>query len=124
MTFLLSFLFGGLLCALAQILIDRTSLCAARILVIYVTAGVLIGALGWYEPLRDLFGCGITVPLVGFGGNIAAGVREAVDAYGILGAFTGPFTAASAGVCAALIFSFLFLLVFSSGPKRITSRRP
>lgn len=114
-----AFLVGGLLCVAAQILIDLTALTPARILVLYVTLGVLLGALGLYEPLYRFAGCGASVPLIGFGGNIAAGVREAIDKDGAIGILTGGFTAAAAGCSAALIFGYLSALIFSGKPKKL-----
>lgn len=116
---LLSFAVGGLFCVAAQILIDLTSLTPARILVLYVTGGVLLGATGLYAPLFSFAGCGASVPLVGFGANIARGVREAIDREGALGILTGGFSAASAGCSAALIFGYLSALLFSGKPKKL-----
>ena len=104
MEFLKAFLVGGLLCAAGQILIDKTKLTPARILVLYVVAGVLLGALGIYETLVDFAGAGATVPLTGFGYNLAKGVREAVNEEGFWGIFTGGFKAAPRGGTAALVF--------------------
>lgn len=116
---LLSFAVGGLFCVAAQILIDLTSITPARILVLYVTGGVLLGATGLYDPLFSFAGCGASVPLVGFGANIARGVREAIDREGALGILTGGFSAASAGCSAALIFGYLSALLFSGKPKKL-----
>lgn len=116
---LLSFAVGGLFCVAAQILIDLTALTPARILVLYVTGGVLLGATGLYDPLFSFAGCGASVPLVGFGANIARGVREAIDREGALGILTGGFSAASAGCSAALIFGYLSALLFSGKPKKL-----
>ena len=117
--YLAVFLMGGALCALAQLLIDLTSLTPARILVLYVVLGVALGAVGLYAPLKEIFGAGISVPLLGFGGNIAEGVREAVRKEGLLGALTGPLTAASGGIAAALLFGYLAALLGKSRPKRL-----
>lgn len=114
-----SFLVGGLFCVIAQLLIDLTPLTPARILVAFVCSGVLLGALGLYEPLLSFAGCGASVPLVGFGGNIAKGVKEAIDKDGALGILTGGFTAAAAGCAAALIFGYLAALIFKGKPKRM-----
>ena len=116
--YLFAFLVGGLVCLAAQLLIDLTKLTPARILVIYVVLGVFLGAVGVFEPLVDLAGCGITVPLVGFGGNIARGVREAVSETGLLGALTGGLSAASGGTAAALCFGYLVALFCNAKPKR------
>ncbi len=113
------FVSGGVLCVIAQLLIDLTKLTPARILVCYVTAGVVLGAVGLYEPMRELFGSGVTVPLLGFGGNIAEGVRTAVAEKGFLGIFTGPLTAAAGGSSAALCFGYLAALFGKSRPKRL-----
>ena len=110
---------GGLFCVAAQLLIDLTRLTPARILVSYVVLGVALGAFGLYEPLYDFAGAGVSVPLVGFGGNIARGVRAAVHEMGLLGALTGPLTAASGGTAAALVFSFLAACFVNGRPKRL-----
>ena len=115
--YLWAFLVGGALCAIAQILIDKTKLTPARILVGYVMAGVFLGAIGVYEPLVKLAGAGASVPLTGFGYSIAKGVREAVDKSGLLGIFTGELTAAAGGTAAALIFSFLAAIIFKGKAK-------
>ena len=112
-----AFLVGGLLCAAGQILIDRTSLTPARILTAYVVAGVLLGALGLYQPLADWAGAGATVPLTGFGNLLAKGTREAVQQDGLLGALTGPLTSAAGGITAAVLFGTLAALVFPSKEK-------
>ena len=117
-----AFVVGGGFCALAQILIDKTKLTPARILVLYVCAGVLLGAVGLYQPLFDLAGAGASVPLVGFGAAIARGVKEAVAEKGILGALSGPLTAASAGTCAALVFGYLAAVIFKSKPKQLKKK--
>ena len=115
--YLKCFLVGGLLCAVGQVLIDKTALTPARILTCYVVAGVVLGAVGAYEPLVDFAGAGATVPLTGFGNTLAKGTRRAVAERGALGIFTGGFTAASAGVCAAIVFGFLAALLFRSKDK-------
>ena len=112
-----AFAVGGLLCALGQLLIDYTKLTPARILSCFVVAGVVLGALGLYQPLADWAGAGATVPLTGFGNVLARGVRKAVEEKGLLGAFTGGFTAAAGGVCAALFFVYLTALLFKPGDK-------
>ncbi len=111
------FLAGGALCAIGQILIDRTALTPARILTAYVVAGVILGAVGVYEPFTDWAGAGATVPLTGFGNLLARGVREAVDEKGLLGAFTGGFTAAAGGLGAAVFFGLIVSLLFRSREK-------
>ena len=112
--YLKAFCVGGLLCVVAQILIDKTKLTPARILVSYVVAGVLLGAVGLYEPLVDFAGGGATVPLTGFGYVISKGVRDAVIRDGLLGALTGGLTASAGGITAALIFGLLSSFVFST----------
>ncbi len=113
-----SFLIGGTVCIVAQILIDLTKLTPARILVLYVCLGVLLGGVGLYEPIFDFSGAGISVPLIGFGGTVAKGVKEAIDKDGVLGILTGPFTASSAGCSAALVFGYLTAFIFKGKPKR------
>ena len=117
MSFLRTFLVGGMLCVIGQLLIDRTRLTPARILTVYVVAGVILGALGLYEPFAEWAGAGATVPLTGFGNLLAKGVREAVAKDGLLGAFTGGFTAAAGGICAAVVFGLLAAIVFKSKEK-------
>ena len=112
-----AFLVGGLLCVIAQVLIDKTKLTPARILVSYVVAGVILGAVGIYKPIVDFAGAGATVPLTGFGYLISEGIREAVDKQGLLGALTGAFTAAAGGISAALVFGYLSAILFS-GKRR------
>ena len=118
MEYLNAFLCGGLLCALGQLLIDKTKLTPAKILVCYVTAGVILGALGIYQYVVDWGGAGATVPLTGFGNTLAKGVRKAVAEQGLLGAFIGGSTAAAGGITAAIFFGFLIALVCKSKPKR------
>lgn len=117
MEYVWAFLIGGLLCAIGQVLIDLTKLTPARILTSYVVAGVILGGLGWYQPIVDLAGGGATVPLTGFGNLLAKGVREAVDQNGILGAFMGGFTNAAVGLAAAVFFGLIAALIFKSGSK-------
>ncbi len=112
-----AFVVGGGFCVIAQILIDRTKLTPARILVLYVVAGVFLGAIGVYKPLVDFAGAGATVPLTGFGYLISKGVRTAVEEKGLLGALTGGFTAAAGGIAAALVFGYLACLIFHGKPK-------
>ena len=117
-TYLNAFLCGGLLCAVGQILIDRTQLTPARILTGYVVAGVLLQAVGLYQPLVDWGGTGATVPLTGFGYCLAKGVAKAVAEKGLLGALTGGLTAAAGGIAAAVVFGVLAALIFRPGDKR------
>ena len=105
-----AFLVGGVLCAAGQILIDKTKLTPARILTAYVVTGVILGAVGVYEPFAKWAGAGATVPLLGFGNVMAQGVKKAVAESGLLGAFTGGFTSAAGGICAAVFFGFLVAL--------------
>ncbi len=117
MEYLWAFLVGGALCLIGQLLIDLTKLTPARILTSYVVAGVILGALGLYEPLVNLAGGGATVPLTGFGYLLSKGVREAVDQNGLLGAFMGGFTSAAVGISAAIFFGLIAALIFKSGSK-------
>lgn len=112
-----SFAVGGLLCVIGQLLIDRTRLTPARILTAYVVAGVVLGAVGAYQPLADWAGAGACVPLTGFGNTLARGVREAVEEKGLLGAFTGGLSSSSAGIAAAMFFGFLAALLFKPRDK-------
>jgi len=109
-----SFLAGGVLCLVAQILIDKTKLTPARILVSYVVAGVLLSAIGFYGPFAEFVGAGASTPLTGFGHNIAKGVREAIDENGITGILTGGLKAAAGGTTAALCFGYVAAL-FAKG---------
>ena len=112
-----AFLVGGAWCVLAQILLDKTKLTPARILVGYVVLGVVLGAVGVYRPLVELAGAGATTPLTGFGYLISKGIREAVDERGLLGVLTGGLTAAAGGTAAALCFGYLAALIFKSKPR-------
>ena len=112
-----AFVVGGLLCVIGQLLIDYTKLTPARILTMYVVAGVILGAVGVYQPLADWAGAGATVPLTGFGNTLAKGVKKAVGESGLLGAFTGGFTAAAGGICAAVFFGLLVSLIFKPSDK-------
>lgn len=105
------FVVGGLICIIGQILIDKTKLTPARILVVFVTTGVVLGALGLYKHLIDFAGCGATVPLTGFGANLAKGTIEAVKEQGLLGAFIGGIKASSGGIAAAVFFGYIASLV-------------
>ena len=116
--YLKAFAVGGLLCVIGQVFIDYTKLTPARILTIYVVAGVILGAVGIYQPLADWAGAGATVPLTGFGNTLAKGVKKAVAETGLLGAFTGGFTAAAGGICAAVFFGMLVALVFKPSDKK------
>lgn len=115
--YLKAFLVGGLLCAVGQVLIDRTNLTPAKILSAYVVAGVLLGAVGLYKPFAAWAGAGATVPLLGFGNTLAQGIRKAVAERGVLGILTGGLTAAAAGICAAVFFGCLMALLFKPREK-------
>lgn len=112
-----AFLVGGALCAVAQILIDRTKLTPARILTSYVVVGVILGALGIYRPLVDWAGAGASVPLTGFGNILVEGVEKAVSEDGFIGIFTGGFTAAAAGICAAVFFGLIISILCKPSEK-------
>ncbi len=117
MIYLRAFLVGGVLCLIGQILIDKTKLTPARILTAYVVAGVLLGALGIYEPIAKFGGAGATIPLTGFGYNLAKGVRKAVDQDGFLGIFTGGLKAAAGGITAAVVLGLLCSVIFRPKDK-------
>ena len=112
------FAVGGALCAIGQLLIDKTKLTPARILTVYVVSGLVLEAAGLYSPLVKWAGAGATVPLTGFGSTLAMGVEKAVSEKGVLGAFTGGFTAAAAGICAAVFFGIIVALLFKPGEKK------
>ena len=116
---ILTFLSGGIICVIAQLLIDLTRLTPARILVLYVCLGVLLFATGVFEPMKEIFGSGVTVPLIGLGANIGMGVREAVEKEGLIGALTGGLTSSAAGISAALICGFFASLIFKTKSKRM-----
>ena len=118
MEYLRAFLCGGVLCVIGQLLIDKTKLTPARILVAYVTLGVVLGGVGLYEPIADWGGAGATVPLTGFGYLLSKGVQQAVAEQGLLGVLTGGITAAAGGITAAVFFGFLVSLLFKSKPKQ------
>ena len=112
------FAVGGILCAIGQLLIDKTKLTPARILTAYVVAGVILGAVELYQPLADWAGAGASVPLTGFGNALAKGVKQAVEKDGLLGVFTGGFTASAAGICAAVFFGIIVALLFKPKEKK------
>ena len=118
MDYIWAFVIGGAFCVAAQILIDKTKLTPARILVVYVVAGVVLTGIGVYEPLTDFAGAGATVPLTGFGHLLAKGVKKAVAEKGLLGVFTGGLTSAAGGITAAVVFAVLMALIFKAGDKR------
>lgn len=117
MKYIWAALVGGGFCVIAQILIDKTKLSPARILVAYVVAGVILGGIGLYKPLVDFAGAGATTPLTGFGYLISKGVREAVAEKGLIGALTGGLTAASAGIAAAICFGYIAAIFSAGKPK-------
>ena len=116
--YLKAFAVGGVLCVIGQLLIDKTKLTPARILTAYVVSGVILGAVGLYQPIADWAGAGATVPLTGFGNTLAMGVKKAVETDGLLGVFTGGFTASAAGICAAVFFGIIIALVFKPKDKK------
>lgn len=118
MVYLKAFLVGGLICTLVQIFLDHTKLMPGRVLVLLVIAGVILGAVGVYEPLQQWAGCGASVPLSGFGYNLSKGVLEAVNDEGFIGLFKGGLKAAAAGTSAALVFSYLASIIFTPKMKK------
>ncbi len=117
MQYVWSFLIGGLICAIGQILIDYTKLTPARILVSYVVMGVVLSAIGLYKPLVDFAGAGASVPLLGFGHLLAEGVRKSVDKDGLIGVLTGGLTSSSGGITASLLFGLLMSIIFKPKDK-------
>lgn len=118
MIYVKAFLVGGLICGLVQILMDRTKLLPGRIMVLLVCLGIIAGVLGIYKPLVDFAGAGATVPLCGFGYSLWEGVRSAINEEGFIGIFKGGFSAASIGITASLLLSYLASLVFNSKMKK------
>lgn len=117
MQYLWAFLIGGAFCAVGQVLIDKTKLTPARILVLYVVAGVVLGGIGVYDYIKDFGGAGATVPLTGFGYLLSEGVKEAVDEKGLLGAITGGLTACAGGITAAMVAALVAAVLFRSKSK-------
>lgn len=117
MDYLKAFVVGGLLCVIGQVLIDKTKLTPARILVVYVVTGVALGAVGVYGPLAEWAGAGATVPLTGFGYSLAKGVKEAVLEKGLLGALTGGITSTAGGIAAAVFLGVVVAFLFKPKPK-------
>ena len=113
-----AFLVGGFICAIGQVLIDKTKMTSARILVLFVTLGVLLTALGFYQKVVDIGGAGATVPLTGFGYSLAKGAFSEVEKTGLLGAFTGGIKATAAGVAAAVFFGYFVSIIFKPKPRR------
>lgn len=118
MDYINAFWVGGLICALAQILLDRTKLMPGRIMVLLVCTGAVLGALQIYQPIQDFAGAGASVPLCGFGNLLWKGVKEAVDKEGFIGIFMGGFKASAVGISAALVFGYLASLIFSPKMKK------
>lgn len=118
MEFIKAFLVGGLICAAAQLLMDKTKMLPGRIMVLLVCTGVILGAIGIYEPFSEWAGAGANVPLMGFGNLLWKGMKEAIDTEGFLGLFKGGFTACAVGVSAALVFSYIASLIFDSKMKK------
>ncbi len=112
-----AFIVGGILCVIAQILIDKTKLNPARILVVYVVAGVALTGIGLYQTLVDFAGCGATTPLTGFGFSLAKGVEKAIQEKGAIGILTGGLTGTAGGITAAILFGYLASLLFKGHPK-------
>lgn len=117
MTYVSAFIVGGIICVIGQILMDTTKLTPARILVIFVTSGVILGAFGIYDKLVDIGGAGATIPLPGFGNALAKGAIKAVKEQGLLGAFIGGITGTAAGITAAIFFGYLMALIFNPKTK-------
>ena len=117
MDYIKAFIVGGIICVIGQVLIDKTKLTAARILVGYVVTGVFLGALGVYKPLTQFAGCGATVPLSGFGYTLSEGVKKAVNERGILGVFTGGLASTAAGITAAMIAGLIMSIIFRAKDK-------
>lgn len=117
MDYINAFWVGGLICALAQILMEKTKMLPGRIMVLLVCSGVILGALGIYQPILEYAGAGASVPLLGFGNTLWKGVKEAIDSDGFLGIYMGGFTASAVGISAALIFGYLASLIFEPKMK-------
>lgn len=118
MDYVKAFFIGGLLCALVQILLEKTKLMPGRVMVLLVCTGAVLGAIGIYQPFADFAGAGATVPLSGFGNLLWKGVKEAVDQNGFMGIFSGGFEASAVGICAALVFGYLASLIFKPKMKK------
>lgn len=118
MTFVKAFIVGGIICVLVQILMEKTKMMPGRIMVLLVCSGVVLGALGLYEPFQEFAGAGASVPLLGFGNVLWKGVKEAITSDGILGLFKGGFKSSAVGVSAALIFGYLASLIFQPKMKK------
>lgn len=123
MIFLKAFLVGGLICGISQIIIDRTKLTPARILVGMVISGVILGAVGAFEPMYNFAKAGVSVPLLGFGANMVKGVREAVDEKGLLGVLTGPLSAAAAGTTVAILCGVVASVIAKPKDKLVLKQK-
>lgn len=118
MDYVKAFIVGGIICALAQILMDKTKMLPGRVMVLLVCTGAVLGAIGIYQPFSEWAGAGANVPLMGFGNTLWTGMKEAIDKEGFIGIFKGGFTACSVGVSAALVFSYIASLIFDSKMKK------
>lgn len=118
MDYIKAFVVGGVICALTQILMEKTKMLPGRIMVLLVCLGALLGAIGIYEPFSEWAGAGANVPLLGFGNTLWTGTKEAIDSEGFIGIFKGGFTASAVGISAALVFSYLASLIFDSKMKK------
>ena len=118
MDYVTAFWVGGLICAVVQILMEKTKMMPGRIMVLLVCTGVVLGAIGIYEPFAEFSGAGATVPLLGFGNTLWKGVMEGVQKDGMLGIFTGGLTASAGGICAALVFGYIASLIWQPKMKR------
>ncbi len=117
MQYVMAFLVGGAICAVAQVLIDKTKLTPARIVVLFVVSGVILTAVGVYEKIVEIGGAGATVPIIGFGYSLAKGVEKAVAQDGLIGALSGGLAATAAGITAAVLFAFIMAMIFKPKPK-------
>lgn len=117
MNYFLAFIVGGAICLAVQILMDNTKLMPGRIMVLLVCSGVILGAIGWYEPFQKWAGAGASVPLLGFGNTLFQGMKEAIDEEGFIGLFKGGFTSCAVGVSGALIFGYLASIIFKPKMK-------
>ena len=118
MVYVKAFLVGGIICALVQVLMEKTKLLPGRIMVLLVCLGAILGFFGTYQSFADFAGAGATVPLLGFGNTLWKGMKEGIDQDGFLGIFRGGFTASAAGICAALVFGYLASIIFQPKMKK------
>lgn len=118
MDYVKAFVVGGVICALAQVLMDKTKMLPGRVMVLLVCSGAVLGAIGLYQPFLEWAGAGASVPLLGFGNNLWNGVKEAIDQEGFIGVFKGGFTASAVGISGALVFSYIASLIFDSKMKK------